>query len=418
MSECNASDSSDNEDIAVTKFREYLRIKTEQPTPDYEACKEFLFKLAGELGIETKAVEVVPGKPFIIMTIPEACKEFLFKLAGELGIETKAVEVVPGKPFIIMTIPGSNPGLPSIVLYSHTDVVPAFTDKWTYPPYSGHKDKNGLIYGRGAQDMKALDHNILRTIRKHFSKRKTSMDQNNSFSIWVQLNENLTRRYDEEVGSADGMAKFVKTEHFRQLNIGFWLDEGQASENYAFKVYYAEKNQWWLKVVCEGTPGHGSKFIKNTASEKMLSFIQSALAFREKQHDLYKNDANKKLSDVITLNLTKVEGGQAVNVLPTQFTIYLDIRLPPTADFDKMEAQINEWCKKAGSGVTYEYLMVSESDEGKNLVRQKSTNKQLTPTDKNDPYWAAFHKALQKEKCSYEKEIFTGGTDSRFLRQV
>ncbi|KAK6018097.1 hypothetical protein OSTOST_16362, partial [Ostertagia ostertagi] len=79
------------EDIAVTKFREYLRINTEQPTPDYAACKQFLFDLADELGIARKAIEAVPGKPFIIMTIP-----------------------------------GSQPEMTSIVLYSHTDVVPTF----------------------------------------------------------------------------------------------------------------------------------------------------------------------------------------------------------------------------------------------------------------------------------------------------
>ncbi|KAL6740813.1 hypothetical protein Aduo_014131 [Ancylostoma duodenale] len=82
------------EDTAVTKFREYLRVNTEQPRPDYAGCQKFLFGLADELGITRKAVEAVPGKPFIIMTIP-----------------------------------GTQPKLPSILLYSHTDVVPTFKVK-------------------------------------------------------------------------------------------------------------------------------------------------------------------------------------------------------------------------------------------------------------------------------------------------
>ncbi|KAK6017867.1 hypothetical protein OSTOST_16602 [Ostertagia ostertagi] len=45
------------EDIAVTKFREYLRVNTEQPNPDYAACQNFLFNLADELGIQRRAVE-------------------------------------------------------------------------------------------------------------------------------------------------------------------------------------------------------------------------------------------------------------------------------------------------------------------------------------------------------------------------
>jgi len=31
-----------NEDISVTRFRQYLRIETVQPEPDYVSAKEFL----------------------------------------------------------------------------------------------------------------------------------------------------------------------------------------------------------------------------------------------------------------------------------------------------------------------------------------------------------------------------------------
>ncbi|GMS96279.1 hypothetical protein PENTCL1PPCAC_18454, partial [Pristionchus entomophagus] len=79
------------EDIAVSKFREYLRINTEQPTPDYYGCQKFLYALADELGIARTSHEVVAGKPIVIMTIP-----------------------------------GTDPSLPSVMLYSHTDVVPTF----------------------------------------------------------------------------------------------------------------------------------------------------------------------------------------------------------------------------------------------------------------------------------------------------
>ncbi|KAK6060172.1 hypothetical protein COOONC_02175, partial [Cooperia oncophora] len=73
------------------------------------------------------------------------------------------------------------------------------------------------------------------------------------------------------------------------------------------------------KVTCEGSPGHGSKFIENTAGEKLVSVIQSALEFRDEQLKLYKS-GTKSLGEVITLNFTKVEGGTAINVLPTALT--------------------------------------------------------------------------------------------------
>lgn len=49
---------------------------------------------------------------------------------------------------------------------------------------------------------------------------------------------------DEELGGGDGMKKFVQTQEFRNLKIGFALDEGLASEDDTYKVYYAERNVW------------------------------------------------------------------------------------------------------------------------------------------------------------------------------
>ncbi|EYC40706.1 hypothetical protein Y032_0601g517 [Ancylostoma ceylanicum] len=55
------------EDIAVTKFRDYLRVNTEQPRPDYAECQKFLFDLADEIGITRKAIERTSRAPFIII---------------------------------------------------------------------------------------------------------------------------------------------------------------------------------------------------------------------------------------------------------------------------------------------------------------------------------------------------------------
>jgi acetylornithine deacetylase/succinyl-diaminopimelate desuccinylase-like protein len=78
---------------------------------------------------------------------------------------------------------------------------------------------------------------------------------------------------DEEIGGGDGMKLFVKTPEFKKLNIGFTLDEGIATPDDAYKVYYAERNLWWVKVSCIGQPGHGSKFQDNTAAEKLVKLI-------------------------------------------------------------------------------------------------------------------------------------------------
>ncbi|KAK6018782.1 hypothetical protein OSTOST_15608 [Ostertagia ostertagi] len=81
-----------------------------------------------------------------------------------------------------------------------------------------------------------------------------------------------------------------------------------------------------------------------------------------------------------------------------------DIRITPTTDFDEFERMLASWCKDAGEGVTYEFL--------------QDTNRNMTPTTADDPWWNAFEKSLRDQHCDFTKEIFSAATDSRFIREL
>jgi aminoacylase len=49
---------------------------------------------------------------------------------------------------------------------------------------------------------------------------------------------------DEEIGGNDGMEKWVKTDNFKNLNIGFAMDEGLANPSDVCIVYYGERVPW------------------------------------------------------------------------------------------------------------------------------------------------------------------------------
>lgn len=49
---------------------------------------------------------------------------------------------------------------------------------------------------------------------------------------------------DEETGGVEGMQVFVHSDEFKALNVGFSLDEGIASPNEVFPVFYAERSIW------------------------------------------------------------------------------------------------------------------------------------------------------------------------------
>lgn len=46
---------------------------------------------------------------------------------------------------------------------------------------------------------------------------------------------------EEEVGGFKGMARFVKTTEFKNLNIGFSMDEGIPSQDDSFNLFYGER---------------------------------------------------------------------------------------------------------------------------------------------------------------------------------
>ncbi|VDM49434.1 unnamed protein product [Toxocara canis] len=322
-----------SEDIAVKNFREYLRIRTDQPNPDY------------------------------------------------------------WKPLIVMTVRGANESLPSLLLYSHTDVVPVVKEMWKFDPFAAVKDSDGKIYGRGTQDMKSVGIQYVEALRRLQKKGK------NNFLRDVHL----IFSPDEEIGGIDGMEKFVNDESFKKLNVGFALDEGLASEEEAFKVHYGERCPWWIIVKCKGQPGHGSRFIENTAAEKLQRVINNFLSFRDEQKKRLQSNPKLKLGDVISVNLTKVEGGTQVNVVPAELSAWFDVRLPPTVNYDNFEEKIKKWCNDAGPDVTYSFI-----------VHTKINN--TTPTTDDDPWWRAFSSVMEEEKCEVSKEIFPASTDSRFLR--
>uniref|UniRef100_A0A3P8UJE9 N-acyl-aliphatic-L-amino acid amidohydrolase n=1 Tax=Cynoglossus semilaevis TaxID=244447 RepID=A0A3P8UJE9_CYNSE len=284
------------EDPSVSLFRDYLRLKTVHPQPDYSAVK------------------------------------FLERIAAELGLPLKKIEVCPGKVVSIMTWEGSNPSLKSVLLNSHTDVVPVF---------------------------------------------------------------------QEEVGGEKGMETFIKHPEFKKLNIGFALDE-LANPGEAFTVFYGERNPW-ITVNCPGSPGHGSRFVENTAAEKLRTVMNSFLDFREKEKQLNTSECFT-LGDVTTVNMTMVRGGVAYNVIPDEMDVSFDLRIPPTVNLKEFEEQIRRWCQEAGEDVTYKFA-------------QKHMNQNITSTEESDPWWTAFSTAC-KDKLTLEKEIFPAATDSRFIRAV
>ncbi|MGH7888862.1 MAG: M20 family metallopeptidase, partial [Candidatus Binatia bacterium] len=77
---------------------------------------------------------------------------YIQKLLEAEGIETKVLDVGPGRANLYARIKGDGSRRP-LILLSHTDVVMAEPERWSVPPFSG-EIRDGFVYGRGASDMK------------------------------------------------------------------------------------------------------------------------------------------------------------------------------------------------------------------------------------------------------------------------
>ncbi|KAF5278027.1 hypothetical protein FQA39_LY18407 [Lamprigera yunnana] len=294
---------------AVENFRRYLQIPTVHPNVDY---------------------------------IP--CVTFFAQQAKDLALTFETYYYYSDTPVIVLTWVGEEPNAPSILLNSHMDVVAADEDRWCYKPFAADVDDDGNIYARGAQDTKGIGIQYLEAIRKLKSK-----------NVKLRRTVHISFVPDEEVGGAKGMKRFVQSEEFKSMNVGFALDEGTPTEKDEFLISYGEKSAHSIIIHCPGQTGHASLLLKNTAGEKLRYLLNKLYELREESDCKVKGDL-KAYGEHITVNLTKIEGGSEANVLPSEITLTIDCRLPPTVPIEEWEKRLDVWCQEAGEGVWREYL--------------------------------------------------------------
>lgn len=96
-----------------------------------------------------------------------------------------------------------------------------------------------------------------------------------------------------------------------------------------------------INFKCNGTTGHGSLLLKDTAAEKMRYIIDRMMDFRENEVKRMENNPEFTIGDVTTLNLTIIKGGVQSNVLPPLLEMTFDVRLALDVDHNEFEAMVN-----------------------------------------------------------------------------
>lgn len=195
-----------------------------------------------------------------------AAAEYTAGLIEEVGLGTQIFESEPGRASVIARMAGSDPSLPALVVHGHLDVVPAQKEDWTVDPFSG-EEKDGLIWGRGAVDMKDMDAMILSVLRS-MQREKIQPKRDLIFAFFA----------DEEAGGKYGASWLVDhkpelfdgaTEAISEVG-GFSATIG-GQRTYLLQT--AEKGISWLRLVAHGRAGHGSQINTDNAVTRLARAV-------------------------------------------------------------------------------------------------------------------------------------------------
>ena len=202
----------------------------------------------------------------------EAARWVVAQLA-DVGITSELfTTTAPHRAGVATLLPGTDPRLPPLLLTGHLDVVPAVDGGWTHPPFSGHIDDEGVIWGRGAVDMKNMVGMILAVVREW---QRTKFTPRRSIALLFTP--------DEEAGGHHGAHWIVKhrpdllhgaTDAIGEVG-GFSLDLPNGRRVYP--VQTGEKGLAWITATVPGTPGHGS-LLQNDNPVALLVAALHALA--------------------------------------------------------------------------------------------------------------------------------------------
>jgi acetylornithine deacetylase/succinyl-diaminopimelate desuccinylase-like protein len=201
---------------SVALFRGLLRIDTTNPPGNETAAAEYLADSLRRDGIEPTLLSSVAGRDNLVARLPATTK---------------------------------NPK-PPLLLAGHTDVVPAAAQNWTYPPFSA-TEADGLIWGRGAVDMKNMV-SMSVMVLKLFKRMDIPRDRDIILAAVA----------DEEEGCRHG-TQFLVEEHPELVRAeymlgevgGFWLHVNGVTY---MPIMTAEKGQAIVNMKATGPTGHGS----------------------------------------------------------------------------------------------------------------------------------------------------------------
>jgi len=312
--------------------------------------------------------------------------EYVAARLAEAGLEPTLLESAPGRANVVARVSGTGTRdgagaqQGALLLHGHLDVVPADPADWSVHPFSG-EIRDGVLWGRGAVDMKNADAVLLALVGEWArSRRRPQRDVVLAFTA------------DEEDTAEFGARWLVQrhpelfegcTEAVGESGAFTFHAEGQR----LYPIASAERGTAWLKLTARGRAGHGSKPNEANAVTRLAGAIARIGAYRWPVRltatvraaveaiaaaagvqlppealtgGLTAEDLLARLGPAGALvagtvrnsaNATMLQAGYKINVIPGEAIGYVDGRVLPGYS-DEFRGTVEEL---TGADVTWEY---------------------------------------------------------------
>ena len=295
-----------------------------------------------------------------------AAQEHLAAMLRDAGFDVTLVGRTEERPNLVARLRGVTDG-PTLCLLSHVDTVLASPEDWQHDPWSGDIDDDGMLWGRGALDMKSQT--AAEVAAALALARSGWRPARGELLVCVVV--------DEETGGGEG-AIWMCENHPDLVRCDELLNEGAGAVipydgGRVYGVCIAEKGVARFKIITDGIAGHASiPRMGDNALLKMAPLLErmshgqpgydptdgplamlDGLGLLGEDGDAAAAYAALEAKDPVlamlvepmlgvTLVPTRITASEKINVIPARAELKVDCRVPPGLVREDAERRIHE----------------------------------------------------------------------------
>jgi acetylornithine deacetylase/succinyl-diaminopimelate desuccinylase-like protein len=281
--------------------------------------------------------------------------EYVMAKLNEVGIQTQIFEPAPGRVTVVAhwEPEGTDSSRDPLLIHMHTDVVPAIAEEWSHDPFSADIDE-GCIWGRGAVDMKDMDAMVLAVVR---DRQRTGRAPSRPVRLIFFADEEQSGTLGSK-WLVDNHPELIRDCTNAISEVGGFSVNIDADRR-MYLIESGEKGFEWLKLIAEGTAGHGSM---RNSDNPVTTLAEAVAKLGNHEWPITLHPAQQQFMDGLaavigrpvtienldevlkdfgsiarmipaatsaTVNPTRLDAGYLVNVIPGRAEAQVDARYVP-----------------------------------------------------------------------------------------